>query len=169
MSCSMELVEMLDKIDLEKKKVEKEEEITKEDLLEHEVNELKGELEETIKELRGTSEECFDLRAEKSMFQQENNYLKCMLKNMILTLVAQENHDLEWEIKRDYGMNYNDNYIRYKNRTLRDLCEEMSDTDFNEDGERSTLEFDDNMIFYHFNDIEDLTTDSEVFSDEDED
>jgi len=127
MSCSMELVEMLDKIDLEKK--EKEEE---------ELNKVK----------------C------------ENIYLKCMMKNMILSLVAQENHDLEWEIKRDYGMNYHDDYIRYKNRTLRELCEEMSETDFNEDGERSALEFDDNIIFYYFNDSEDETTDSEVFSDE---
>lgn len=127
MSCSMELVEMLDKIDLEKK--EKEEE---------ELNKVK----------------C------------ENIYLKCMMKNMILSLVAQENHDLEWEIKRDYGMNYHDDYIRYKNRTLRELCEEMTETDFNEDGERSALEFDDNTIFYYFNDSEDETTDSEVFSDE---
>jgi hypothetical protein len=127
MSCSMELVEMLDKIDLEKK--EKEEE---------ELNKVK----------------C------------ENIYLKCMMKNMILSLVSTENFNFEWEIKRDYGMNYHDDYIRYKNRTLRELCEEMSETDFNEDGERSALEFDDNIIFYYFNDSEDETTDSEVFSDE---
>jgi hypothetical protein len=123
----MELVEMLDKIDLEKK--EKEEE---------ELNKVK----------------C------------ENIYLKCMMKNMILSLVSTENFNFEWEIKRDYGMNYHDDYIRYKNRTLRELCEEMSETDFNEDGERSALEFDDNIIFYYFNDSEDETTDSEVFSDE---
>ena len=123
----MELVEMLDKIDLEKK--EKEEE---------ELNKVK----------------C------------ENIYLKCMMKNMILSLVSTENFNFEWEIKRDYGMNYHDDYIRYKNRTLRELCEEMSETDFNEDGERSALEFDDNTIFYYFNDSEDETTDSEVFSDE---
>lgn len=127
MSCSMELVEMLDKIDLEKK--EKEEE---------ELNKVK----------------C------------ENIYLKCMMKNMILSLVSTENFNFEWEIKRDYGMNYHDDYIRYKNRTLRELCEEMTETDFNEDGERSALEFDDNIIFYYFNDSEDETTDSEVFSDE---
>jgi len=96
----------------------------------------------------------------------ENIYLKCMMKNMILSLVSTENFNFEWEIKRDYGMNYHDDYIRYKNRTLRELCEEMSETDFNEDGERSALEFDDNIIFYYFNDSEDETTDSEVFSDE---
>jgi len=99
--------------------------------------------------------------AELNKVKCENIYLKCMLKNMILSLVAQPNDDLEWEIKRDYGMNYHDDYIRYKNRTLRNLCEEMTETDFNEDEERSVLEFDDNMIFYHFKDSEDETTDSE--------
>jgi len=157
----MELVEILDKIDLEKK------EITKEDLSEDKINELKEELNYISKELHETSGECFDLSIRNNMLKQKNHFLSLILKNMIQTLVTQENHDLKWEIRNDYDINYHDNYIRYKNSTLRDLCEEMSDTDFNQDGEKSVLEFDNNIIYYHFNDNEEDIAYSEVFSDED--
>ena len=116
MSCSMELVQMLDKIDIEENKKLKEEN-----------NKLKCEV----------------------------IYLKCMMKNMLLSLVATQNDDLEWKIRNDYGMNYSDEYIKYKNTLIKEQIEEMNDTDWNESEPsfESVLEYNnsDSIMYLHFN------------------
>ena len=116
MSCSMELVQMLDKIDIEENKKLKEEN-----------NKLKCEV----------------------------IYLKCIMKNMLLSLVATQNDDLEWKIRNDYGMNYSDEYIKYKNTLIKEQIEEMNDTDWNESEPsfESVLEYNnsDSIMYLHFN------------------
>ena len=116
MSCSMELVQMLDKIDIDENNKLKEEN-----------NKLKCEV----------------------------IYLKCIMKNMLLSLVATQNDDLEWKIRNDYGMNYSDEYIKYKNTLIKEQIEEMNDTDWNETEPsiKSVLEYNnsDSIIYLHFN------------------
>ena len=116
MSCSMELVQMLDEIDIDENNKLKEEN-----------NKLKCEV----------------------------IYLKCIMKNMLLSLVATQNDDLEWKIRNDYGMNYSDEYIKYKNTLIKEQIEEMNDTDWNESEPsfKSVLEYNnsDSIIYLHFN------------------
>ena len=118
MSCSMELVQMLDEIDIDENKKLKEEN-----------NKLKCEV----------------------------IYLKCIMKNMLLSLVATQNDDLEWKIRNDYGMNYSDEYIKYKNTFIKEQIEEMNDTDWNESEPsfKSVLEYNNSdsteVLYLHFN------------------
>lgn len=118
MSCSMELVQMLDKIDIDENNKLKEEN-----------NKLKCEV----------------------------IYLKCIMKNMLLSLVATQNDDLEWNVRNDYGMNYSDEYIKYKNTLIKEQIEEMNDTDWNETEPsiKSVLEYNNSdsteVLYLHFN------------------
>ena len=118
MSCSMELVQMLDKIDIDENNKLKEEN-----------NKLKCEV----------------------------IYFKCIMKNMLLSLVATQNDDLEWKIRNDYGMNYSDEYIKYKNTLIKEQIEEMNDTDWNESEPsfESVLEYNNSdsteVLYLHFN------------------
>lgn len=118
MSCSMELVQMLDEIDIEENNKLKEAN-----------NKLKCEV----------------------------IYLKCIMKNMLLSLVATQNDDLEWKIRNDYGMNYSDEYIKYKNTLIKEQIEEMNDTDWNESEPsfKSVLEYNNSdsteVLYLHFN------------------
>ena len=118
MSCSMELVQMLDKIDIDENNKLKEEN-----------NKLKCEV----------------------------IYFKCIMKNMLLSLVATQNDDLEWNIRRDYGMNYSDEYNKYKNTLIKEQLEEMNDTDWNESEPsfESVLEYNNSdsteVLYLHFN------------------
>jgi len=126
MSCSMELVEMLDKIDIDENK------------------KLKCEV----------------------------IYLKCIMKNMLLSLICTQSDDLEWNVRNDYGMNYSDEYNKYKNTLMKEQIEEMNDTDWNETEPsfKSVLEYEpqDEIIYLHFDDDDESDEDeikSEVFSD----
>ena len=118
MSCSMELVQMLDKIDIDENNKLKEEN-----------NKLKCEV----------------------------IYFKCIMKNMLLSLVATQNDDLEWNVRNDYGMNYSDEYIKYKNTLIKEQIEEMNDTDWNESEPsfESVLEYNNSdsteVLYLHFN------------------
>tara|TARA_R110000744_G_scaffold341096_2_gene446395 strand:+ start:489 stop:899 length:411 start_codon:yes stop_codon:yes gene_type:complete len=130
MSCSMELVQMLDEIDQEENK----------------------KLKFALKNSEGREEEQID---ENNKLKCEVIYLKCMMKNMLLSLVATQNDDLEWKIKRDYGMNYSDEYNKYKDTLMKEQLEEMNDTDWNETEPsiKSVLEYNnsDSIMYLHFN------------------
>lgn len=84
-------------------------------------------------------------------------YLKCMMKNMILSLFVADSDDLEFKIKSNYGMNYSDEYIKYKNTLMENQIKEMNDSDWNDDGESLKLEYEptDEMVYVHFNDSDD--------------
>lgn len=113
-----------------------------------EINEVHTEYGDMIRKLKEEN------KKENDKLKCEINYLKCMMKNMILSLVYTEDDDLEWNVKNDYGMNYSDEYNKYKNTVMKEQIEEMNDTDWNEDGEMSILEYGnkDEIIYIHFKD-----------------
>jgi len=99
-------------------------------------------------------------------------YLKCIMKNMLLSLICTQSDDLEWNVRNDYGMNYSDEYNKYKNTLMKEQIEEMNDTDWNETEPsfKSVLEYEpqDEIIYLHFDDDDESDEDeikSEVFSD----
>ena len=154
MSCSMELVQMLDDIDNEKKKTTKEE-----------FDRARKELQFALKNSKCREEEQVD---ENNKLKTEIIYLKCIMKNMILSVVCTHTDDLEWNVRRDYGMNYSDEYNTYKDTLMKEQIEELNDTDWNESEPsfKSVLEYEplDENIYLHFDDDDEER--SEVFSDE---
>ena len=97
------------------------------------------------------------LKEENNKLKCEVIYFKCIMKNMLLSLVATQNDDLEWKIRNDYGMNYSDEYIKYKNTLIKEQIEEMNDTDWNESEPsfESVLEYNNSdsteVLYLHFN------------------
>ncbi len=143
MSCSMELVKMLDDIDNENYRTRKE-------------------LQFALKNSKCREEEQID---ENNKLKKEIIYLKCIMKNMLLSLICTQSDDLDWIVRRDYGMNYSDEYVKYKDTLIKEQIEEMNDTDWNESEPsfKSVLEYDplDENIYLHFDDDDDDESDDE--------
>tara|TARA_R110000787_G_scaffold11873_1_gene38796 strand:+ start:35 stop:889 length:855 start_codon:yes stop_codon:yes gene_type:complete len=69
-----------------------------------------------------------------------------MLKNMILTMIANGSKDGEFEhsIKSDYNVTGVDDYNKSTHQFYNTLCKEMNDTDWNDDSGHALLKYDDN-------------------------
>ena len=94
-----------------------------------------------IKTLKGVVELLND--EEDNLKQRQEIRVKTdMLKNMILTMIGSENGDFEISshtIKSDYNVTGVDDYNKSTHQFYNTLCKEMNDTDWNDDGKRTTL------------------------------
>ena len=99
-----------------------------------------------IKTLKGVVELLND--EEDNLKQRQEIRVKTdMLKNMILTMIGSENGDFEISshtIKSDYNVTGVDDYNKSTHQFYNTLCKEMNDTDWNDDGKRTTLIYNDN-------------------------
>jgi len=143
------------------------------DLLSEHIN-LQSKYLKLLKNSKSREEEQFDEYVViNNKLKKEIINLKCMMKNMLLSLVCTQSDDMEWNVRNDYGMNYSDEYLTYKDTVMKEQIEEMNDTDWNESEPaiKSVLEYEpqDEIIYLHFDDDDESDEDevrSEVFSDE---
>ena len=98
-----------------------------------------------IKTLKGVVELLND--EEDNLKQRQEIRVKTdMLKNMILTMIANgsKNGEFEHSIKSDYNVTGVDDYNKSTHQFYNTLCKEMNDTDWNDDSGHALLKYDDN-------------------------
>ena len=90
-----------------------------------------------------------ELREENKQLKTNINMDKDIILNLILSLIATKNADLEWEMKDKYDI-----YEGYKNEKINELVKYMNDTDWNDDNYRCELSYENNYFTIMFKDTE---------------
>ena len=79
-----------------------------------------------------------------------------MTQNLILSLISTPNDEMEFKLKSEYTKYCTDENYKQMHKYIQDKIKEMNDTDWNDDGGVSKLEYDDNYtISVVFNDDDD--------------
>jgi len=79
---------------------------------------------------------------------------KSIIQNLILSLIATQNDDMEWKMKDKYDIAGVDIYEKYKNEMINELIKDMNNNDWNDDNNGVEIIYEDKNFRVVFNDTE---------------